>query len=386
MKKLKPIIKKTGKQDREHKVLIGLVEHYLKTGKPVGSNTLKDVGFADLSSATIRNYFAKLEAEGYLVQQHSSGGRIPTDMAYRIYAAEWLKNSTYVPHELKELKALRYNDSKEIAAYLQQAAEKLTAMTKCAVFLSAPRFDQDYIVGIKLVAIDAYRYLCILITDFGMIHNEVMHTESKLSAFAIKRIESYFQWRLTGLNKPDHLEEAEERIAQEFYKELMLRYIVGYSHFTDNDLYRTGFSTLLEHPEFHDPCRLSNSLALFENAHGMRLLLKECGKLNTLKCWIGEDLLPYSNEKPECAVLAIPYQINQHAVGAIGLLGPTRIPYHKLFEILSSFSKTISNTLTKNVYKFKIAIRQPEKGFIRSDEEQKLFLEQKKHLMLEDKR
>ena len=89
MKTLKPVtVKRVGKQDRERKVLLGLVEYYIQTGKPVGSNALKESGFGDLSSATIRNYFAHLEETGYLIQSHSSGGRIPTDLAYRIYADE----------------------------------------------------------------------------------------------------------------------------------------------------------------------------------------------------------------------------------------------------------------------------------------------------------
>ena len=84
--------KKTGKTVRERKVLFGLVEHYIKTGKPVGSHALKEAGFEELSSATIRNYFANLEEEGFLNQQHSSGGRIPTNRAYRLYAQEFLHN------------------------------------------------------------------------------------------------------------------------------------------------------------------------------------------------------------------------------------------------------------------------------------------------------
>lgn len=81
-------IKKMSKEEREKTVLLGLVDHYIREGKPVGSNTLKDVGFQDLSSATLRNYFSILEDQGYLHQQHISGGRIPTAAAYRIYAQE----------------------------------------------------------------------------------------------------------------------------------------------------------------------------------------------------------------------------------------------------------------------------------------------------------
>lgn len=368
------IIKKTGKQHRERKVLLGLVEFYLKTGKPVGSNTLKEAGFDDLSSATIRNYFSKLETEGYLTQQHTSGGRIPTPLAFRIYAQEYLDSTSINDEEDSQMLELRNADTKEIAAYLQKAAEKLSSMTNNAVFLSAPRFDQDFVVQLKMVAIDHNRCLCIMITDFGVIQTEVLQLKKKLSAFVIKRIESYFEWRLTGYNKPENLEPEEENLAQNLYNELMVRYIVGYSGFTDEEIYRTGFSKLLKINDFQDITVLANSLALFENAHSIRLLLKECMKLNTLKFWIGDDLISYSTGTPNCAVVAIPYHINKQIVGAIGLLGPIRLPYKQVFGVMRSFADSISEALTRNIYKFKITFRRPEKAeFFFKKEEQRLI-------------
>ena len=89
MLKTPAITQKKGKQQREHDVLLGLVDYYIQTGKPVGSNTLKEAGFDNLSSATIRNYFASLDDNGYLTQQHTSGGRIPTDKALRLYTTHF---------------------------------------------------------------------------------------------------------------------------------------------------------------------------------------------------------------------------------------------------------------------------------------------------------
>ena len=93
MRDMKELIaRKPPKDQRERLVLIGLIELYLETGKPVGSNNLRENGFESLSSATIRNYFSKLEEEGFLKQQHSSGGRIPTSLAYQLYAEAHLKS------------------------------------------------------------------------------------------------------------------------------------------------------------------------------------------------------------------------------------------------------------------------------------------------------
>lgn len=359
MKNWKPVaIKCLGKQERERRVLLGLVDYYVRSGKPVGSNTLKEAGFGDLSSATIRNYFAHLEENGYLMQSHSSGGRIPTPLAYKVYAKNYLDVEP-VEVDGHIFESMRQFNSREIALFLQEAAELLGKESNCAVFLSAPRFDHDYVIDVKLVSLDASRCLCVLVTDFGVVQTEVLHIPQKLSLFAIKRIEKYFQWRLTGIERVENLEPEEEIIGQTFYNELMVRYIVGYSNFLDEDIYRTSFARLLQHADFQDPVLLASALSLFENIHGMRLLLKECTALNSLKFWIGDDLTSYMSN-PNCSVLAIPYYINHKAVGAVGLLGPARLQYRTLFSILRHFSNYVSEALTRNIYKFKINFRQPE--------------------------
>lgn len=356
------IPKKSNKQKREYSVLLGLVEHYLKFGKPVGSNMLKEAGFEDLSSATIRNYFANLEEQGYLTQQHASGGRIPTHLAYKAYAGEYLDSMMIPEHALSILEELRVAETREIAAYLETAAEKLSSLTNTAVFLSAPRFDQDYIVDLKVVPIDHSRCLCVIVTDFGMIRTEVLTLDTRLTAFAAKRIESYFHWRLTGHDQPEDLEPEEMHFAQRIYNEIVVRYVVSYTNFIDAELYRTGFSKLLSHPEYQDAALLATTLSLFENTHSIRLLIKECSKANQIKVWIGDDLTAYTSTTPSCSVIAIPYRINQNSVGVIGLVGSTRIPYKELFGILRAFTQNISEALTRNLYKFKITFRQPHSG------------------------
>lgn len=376
---------KSSKREREKKVLIGLIEQFLSKGEPVGSSSLKDAGFDDISSATIRNYFAELEKEGYLKQLHTSGGRIPTQKAYRLYAKEFYDSTMVDPEEEAIINTIRKSETKEIALYLQQAAESLSILTNFAVFLSAPRFDHDFIMDLKLVPIDYYRFLCVIVTDFGVIQTELLHTDQKLSSFSIKRIEGYFHWRLTGHNKPENLNEEEEKLSQQFYNELMLRYIVGYSNFIEEEIYRTGFSKLLHYQDFHDTTILANSLSLFENAHSMRLLLRDCSSHDALKYWIGDDLSSYAGGKQRCSVLSIPYRINKKTVGAIGVLGPIRMPYKKLFGLLNRFADGVSEALTRNIYKFKINFRQPEPGTSYLQKEERRLIGQSRLMLLEDK-
>ncbi len=376
--------KKPAKDQREKLVLFGLIELFLQTGKPIGSNTLRENGFDALSSATIRNYFAKLEEEGLLKQQHSSGGRIPTPTAYKLYAASHQDKPLVNEKEKQDLRDCLLKESREVAAYLQQAAEKVSAITNCAVFLSSPRFDQDFIIDIKLLALDHHRCLVALITDFGLVHTEILHSEKKLSNFTLKRLEAYFSWRMTGLDKPS-LDKEEEAIASRFYKEAMLRHIVSYTNFSSEDIYKTGFSKLLAYPDFNEASALANGLSLFENGSQLRSLLHECCQSNSLSCWIGDDLHSFAPAATACSVIAVPYKINQSTAGAIAILGPNRIPYRHLFGLLQITADLITESLTRSLYKHKITFRQPKPShveFKKGFQEQSLLLEDKTTLSL----
>ncbi|MGM0439691.1 MAG: heat-inducible transcriptional repressor HrcA [Chlamydiota bacterium] len=372
-------LKKHSKSEREQLVLLGLVDLYITSSKPIGSQTLKEHGFGDLSSATIRNYFANLEKKGYLHQQHTSGGRIPTDKAFKAYAEKTLlqtKTTGLSPQEEKFLARLEIGETKEIAGYLQNAAEVLSELSQCAVFLSAPRFDHDFIRDIKLVNIDDQRCLGVIITDFGLVHTHTLFSNTKISSFTLKRIENYFHWRMTKLDHPTDLSDEELSLAHDFYDELIVRYMVGYSNFSHEDLHQTGFSRLLTHPEFSDAFALASGLSLFENDEAMRHLLKESLRTNSKKYWIGEDLQSEVGIGSHCAVISHPYHINRSPTGAIGILGPLRMPYDHYFELLEKIADQISATLTQSLYKFQISFRHPQTG--------SLYLNKEEHLLLED--
>ncbi len=382
MKSLTP--KKPAKDQREKLILFGVVDLYLQTGKPIGSNTLRENGFEALSSATIRNYFAKLEEEGFLKQQHSSGGRIPAAAAYKAYAEAHSDQPRITSAQKKNIDELLAKQTREVAAYLFQAVEKISDITACASFLSAPRFDQDFLLEIKVVPIDEKRILAVLITDFGIIRTEVLYTDKKFSPPFLKRLETYFNWRLTGIEKPA-LTSIEETLGAKLYKELMLRHIVGYTNFSSEDLFQAGFSKLLAYSDFNDAAALASGLALFENKQMLRNLLSQACQVGKISCWIGEDLLPFSPEASGCSVIAIPYKINQTVCGAFGILGPNRIPYRELFGQLQHISDSISESLTKSIYKFKISFRSPKPSQLEFKQNYPGSLDQGQTLLLENK-
>ncbi len=352
-------IKKISRKDRERDVLLGLVDLYVRQGKPIGSHTLQEEGFEHLSSATIRNYFAKLEIEGFLKQHHTSGGRVPTDKAYRIYAEEELKNATISRDDDAYLSALLLNETKTIPTYLQKAVQGISELTGCSAFLISPRFDQDFIVKIELIKIDEERILCVILTDFGQVHTEIIQSPLKLSPSFLKRTSDYFHYRLTGTDKP-LLNSDEESIAKQQYNEIILRHFVSYTNMQSEEIYKGGFSKLLLYPEFHDPGILSSTLSLFENSSLINNLLKSPFDEEKTKFWIGDDLTNYIQPPYLASLLAVPYRIGQKTVGVLACLGPDRLQYGKMFGILQTASHYLSENLTKSLYKFKLTYRRPK--------------------------
>jgi heat-inducible transcriptional repressor len=353
--------RKLPKTDREQAVLLGVVELYLKSTRPIGSQTLQENGFKSLSTATIRNYFGKMEEQGYLKQQHTSGGRIPTAKAFRFYADHFRHQGLIEDRQEANLHEAFSKEGREIAASISRAAETLSEETQCAVFISTPRFDQDFIQDVRLLMLENDKILSVLITDFGLIRTETIYLDQAVNASFLRSAEEYFLWRMNKGEKALFQSEAESKLAQRIYNEVMVRHVVGYANFPAEDIVRTGLSKLLTYQEFNDAAALARSLSLLEDQTQMRALLRECCKQNQLVSWIGDELCPYVPPESECSVISIPYKIGEVNAGAVAILGPMRLPYRNIFGLLQSFSERLSRTLTERVYTFKIAFRQPEK-------------------------
>lgn len=356
--------KKPAKDERELLVLLRLVDLFLKTGKPIASSSLREYGLHEFSPATIRNYFAKLEQNGYLKQPHASGGRIPTQSAYRLYAKTELLNSSSLPEELRTALEQKLSaPTRNIAQYLQGAAAYLSELTSCAIFLSTPRFDQDFVLTLRLFPIDHERCLGVILTDFGLVHTELLPTPGKIDAAKQERLEAYFSSRIQN-KQAARLEEEEEKLAQSLYNELMLRHIVHHTNFYRDDLCKTGFAKLLDYYEYkEEPSLLGSALSLFESPQKLSSLLQAGIDKKGAAIFVGEELSAFSDGSADSTVITLPYRINQSIVGGIGLLGPMRIPYRTLLPLLTLASELISETLTASVYKFKISYRMPRGDF-----------------------
>ena len=350
--------KSRDREERCRAVLFALIEAYILTGRPVGSAALQRGGFEELSSATIRNYLAAFEEEGLLDQEHSSAGRVPTALAFQLYADERLRNPTLSENHQRHLEALVRPAGKEVGAYLQECAARMSEASQCASFCLAPRFDQDMVVRIRLVEIDSRRILAVMITDFGLVYPETISLDRSFSRQELRLLESLLQGRLEGSLHEDQHAWDRVGLAERIYSELLMRHMARYSSIWQDELYRCGTSQLLSYPELSRAEALSPAVALLEHPKFLSSLCHQAMAERQLCTWIGEEL-PLQSERPlDCAVIIAPYSIRGLPVGAIGCMGPLRLPYGELAGLLQAASDLISGHLTRSLYQFKLSYRQ----------------------------
>lgn len=373
MKSLTPTEPRSQKKQRQREVLLAFVAYYIQTAKPVASAVLQEMHFPHISSATLRNYFSTLEEEGYLTQQHASAGRVPTDMAYRVYAEEALSTleKQTAPHRFPHVVD---EENREIVLTLQKYGQLLSEITHCAVFLSAPRFDQDIVISIRWVMLTPDHLACLILSDFGQLQTLQLFPKQPLTPSHLEALDAYTRWRLGELSSFDNTDTLITQMAHELYSEAMLRYMARYSYVLEEDIYRTGFSQLLSYQELRDPVTLTQCLGFLENRHALRLALRECRVKQTTHYWIGSDLASYTEQPLCCSVLAAPYFIQKTAVGAVGLLGAARMPYNDCFAALQQCTQALSDQLTRSLYHFKITYRKPSQNPLQLTSQERLLL------------
>lgn len=354
---------KRSKKEKQKKVLLGLIEHFVAHGRPVGSHTLQETVFPHLSSATLRNYFSELEEEGFLTQQHTSGGRLPTCKAWRFYAKESLEK-TLLPKSKDQalFSSLSFGETKEISKRLILIAEKLSKTLRVPVFFSYPRFDQEYVTSLKFIALDSSTYLIILVTDFGTVKTEVLHLDKKLSSFSLKRIEQYFQWRVSKTTGEPPLSAEEKEIANTIYQETVLRYAVSHSVISEEEVYRTGFLHLLHLQDEFTTVELAQLFEFLEAKAPMKHLLRATMRKNERIVLVESDLFPYSGTIPKAVVFSQTYSVQRQPVGAFGLIAPLRMSYNKALSLLGAATLAATDFLTKSVYRYQLSWRVPEEA------------------------
>jgi heat-inducible transcriptional repressor len=334
--------------DRARSLLKTLVERYIADGQPVGSRTLSKASGLELSPATIRNVMADLEELGLIVSPHTSAGRIPTARGYRMFVDTMM---TAQPLSLGEAAGL---ESTQLAAdqpqrVIANAAQLLSSLSSFVGVVTAPR-KASVFHHIEFLRLGEKRVLVILVAPDGDVQNRVIFTARDYAQPELLEATNYLNAHYAGLT----IEEVRERLKHEIdalrgeIATLMQAAVQAGSEVlaeaTDNVVV-SGERNLLTVQDFgNDMSSLRRLFDVFEQKTELMRLLDVSSRAEGVRIYIGGEsgVVPYE----ELSIVSAPYEVDGRIVGTLGVIGPTRMAYERMIQLVDITARLVGNALS----------------------------------------
>ena len=182
--------------DRKKKILKAIIKTYMETGEPVGSRTISKFADLNVSSATIRNEMSDLTDMGYIVQPHTSAGRIPSDKGYRLYVDELMKEKE---SEVQEIKDLMIEKTDKLDKMLKQVAKVLASNTNYATMISVPQYSGSKIKFIQLSRVTPLQLVAVVVSDNNVIRNQIINLDEEMDDQTILKLNLLLNTNLNGV-------------------------------------------------------------------------------------------------------------------------------------------------------------------------------------------
>lgn len=343
--------------ERKLKILKAIVRNYLETGEPVGSRTISKYTDLNLSSATIRNEMSDLEDMGYILQPHTSAGRIPSDKGYRTYVDDMMREKTdeisQQQQEITEMKEFLTEKVEKVEELLQNTAKLLANNTNYATMVSAPRFAKR-IKFLQLSLVDDTSLLCVVVLDGNVIKNKLVRLSKQIDAATVLKLNILFNSTLNGLT----MEEINLGIITKItgqageHMELVKRVLEIIAEVVGSDedmkIYTSGTTNILKYPELSDNNRASELINVLEEKQQLTSLIADSDDKEStgIQVYIGDET-PVQNMK-DCSVVTMTYEIEEGVQGTIGIIGPKRMDYEKVVKSLKTVKGQLDEVFRQN--------------------------------------
>ena len=339
-------------EQRRNKILELIIEAYVSTASPVGSELIARKLRSSLSSATIRNIMAELEEQGYVEQPHTSAGRVPTDQGYRFYVDSVMDLQRLSPEQLRELETRIEPAELDVTQLLLRAGEALAELTQQAAFVVAPTVRQTTVKQIELVPLSLRKVLCVLVGNEEIIASHIVETDEPMNRDEAIALARFLNTELVGLSFNELLDLLERRMLAEndsfyhFVKRSLSILQHALSTEPNERLLWEGTSYVISQPEFSRDPRKTHELLRGLDAEEILLaqIRKDLGS-EGVRVRIGREMQLPGLE--ECSVVTVPFAIGEVPIGGIGILGPKRMAYPRMRSMVEAMGRCITDLLTR---------------------------------------
>ena len=340
-----------GLSERKLKILHAIIQNYLETGEPVGSRTISKYTDLNLSSATIRNEMADLEELGYILQPHTSAGRIPSDQGYRLYVDMLMEEKE---QELTEMQEQMLDKADRMEQLLSQAAKVLASSTNYATMVSTPVSSANKLKFIQLSMVDEEQIIAVIVLGGNVIKNKIINVEEPLSNENLLKLNMLLNTTLTGMPIEEINLGLIARLKEQagIHSEVVGDVLDAVAEViqVDNEMhiYTSGATNIFKYPELSDKQSAQEIISAFEEKQQLNELVTQtlAREDNTgIQVYIGDET-PVQNMK-DCSVVTATYELGEGMKGTIGIIGPKRMDYEHVLKSM----KRLQNELDQMFHK-----------------------------------
>ncbi len=338
-----------GLDERKAYILATVVYEYIATAEPVASQTLTQKYQLGVSSATVRNELADLEAGGYLVQPHTSAGRIPSDAGYRTFVDQLMRPESLRADDRRRIHDELRDASRELDEIIEGATRLLGKLSKNLAFATKLASDTQTFRHLQLIWLSARTGMAIVVTSMGVATQSLFELSADASPDELTRLSNALNSRLGNKMLRDIRETEIAAAVKELGlpDDLMKAVVAALRSARSAEqpaLATSGAQNLLDQPEFHDVSKLRSILNIVEEQKTLYDLVAESMTAEAPEVKIGHEL--GVDEMTDFSIVTVPYRFGASAIGMLSILGPRRMPYGRLVALASGTAETLSARLS----------------------------------------
>lgn len=335
--------------DRKQKILKAIIDEYIGTAEPVGSRIISKKNELGLSSATIRNEMADLEEMGYLIQPHTSAGRVPSDAGYRFYVNSLMRRYQMSVDAIEKLQQIMQERANQLEMIIKRASFIASTLTEYTTVVTSPKLNSARIKKIELVPIGFGNVMIVIITSTGIIKNQsvAINIDDK-TAYTLTEI---LNERISGLTASELTFDKIKGIGDEIERlyDIAPKILINILNFVyeaidsldETEVYVNNAKSLLSYPEFSDIDKAREMLEFLENKDNLVKMIGEAKDGVDIKIGAENEFAELSNS----SLVTVNYSMGDKVVGRIGVIGPKRMDYAKVIASLDCISNHVDKIL-----------------------------------------
>lgn len=321
---------------RKVTILMAIIKSYLETGEPVGSRTISKETDLNLSSATIRNEMSDLEDLGYIIQPHTSAGRIPSDKGYRFYVDHLMESKDT---EIQKMQEFYLEKTEKMEQLLKQVVKVIATNTQYATMMTTSRSKGNVVKFVQLSMVHDEQLLAVVVMENNMVKNRIIPLDEPIDAENLLKLNMILNSSLNGLSVNEinlsviTAMKDQAGVHEDIIGEVIDTVAATISSEEEVEVYTSGATNILKYPELSDSGMSHQLLEAFEEKSELASLFSEGGENETgIQVYIGSEAP--SEKMKDCSVVTATYELGDGVKGTIGIVGPKRMDYDNVVSNL----------------------------------------------------